>query len=68
MTDEEIALAGVEALTGFIKELGLPSTFTEMGITDRELLRKAAYSCNISAVSYSPMTHEEIYDIFTECM
>ena len=31
-TDVELAHAGVEALAAFIKEIGLPTTFAELGI------------------------------------
>ncbi len=67
MTDDELALSGIEMLAEFIKEIGLPSTFAEMGITDKAVLKKAADSCGISAGGYKKMTHEEIYQIFMEC-
>lgn len=66
-TDEEIAKAGVEALADFIKEIGLPATLKELGVTDRSILKEIAYSCGISAGSYKKMTHEEILEIFNEC-
>lgn len=66
-TEQEIALAGVEALADFIKEIGLPSTLCELGINDKSILKEIAYSCNISMGSYKKMTHEEILDIFEEC-
>lgn len=36
-TDEELAKAGVEALADFIKEIGLPITLKELGVTDRSI-------------------------------
>lgn len=66
-TDEEMARAGVEALSDFIKEIGLPSTLKELGVADRSMLKEIAYSCGISAGSYKKMTHEEILEIFNEC-
>ncbi len=66
-TDEELALAGVEALADFIKEIGLPATLQELGVTDPAGLREIADSCGISAGSYKKMTHEEILSIFQEC-
>lgn len=30
-TPEELASAGVQALADFVREIGLPTTFTEMG-------------------------------------
>lgn len=67
-SEEEQVRAGIDALAAFIKELGLPSTLTDMGITDKAMLRKVADSCAISPGSYRPMTHEEIYNIFMECL
>ena len=48
-SDEETALAGIDALTAFIKEIGLPTTFTELGIPDDTDLRAVADSTNITA-------------------
>ena len=67
MTDDEMALAGVEALAEFIREMGLPTTLKELGVTDQAQLREIADSCGISAGSYRRMTHEEILEIFREC-
>lgn len=66
-TDEELALAGIQALADFIREIGLPTTLKELGLTDKTLLRPIADSCGISAGSYKTMTHEEILEIFEEC-
>lgn len=66
-TDEEIALAGIEALANFIKEIGLPSHLQELGINDKINLEEIAKSCNIVKSSYKQMTHEEILEIFKEC-
>ena len=65
-SDEELALAGIEALADFIRELGLPATLKELG-ADREQLPEIAASCGISAGSYRELTHEEILEIFAEC-
>ena len=67
MTDEETALAGIEALAGFIKEIGLPSTLRELGMTDRGSLPEIAESCNIAPGSYGNMTKEAILEILDEC-
>ena len=67
-SDEALALAGVEALAAFIRELGLPTTLRELGVTDREILREIADLCNLAPGSYRKMTHEEIYAIFVECL
>ena len=65
-SDEELALAGIEALASFIREIGLPTTLKELG-ADRAQLPEIADSCGISQGSYRTMTHEEILQIFEEC-
>ena len=64
--DEELALAGLDALADFIREIGLPTTLKELGAT-REQLKEIADSCGISMGSYKQMTPQEILDIFEEC-
>ena len=65
-TDAELALAGIDALAAFIREIGLPTTLKELG-AGKNQLRPIADSCGISQGSYKKMTHEEIYKIFCEC-
>lgn len=67
-TDEEIALAGIDALSDFIKEIGLPTKFTEIGIDESTDLKAIADSCAIVPTAYKKMTHEEILEIFKECL
>ncbi len=66
-SDEEMAKAGIEALAGFIQEMGLPTTLRELGISDRAILKEIADSCNISQGSYKRMTREEILEMLQEC-
>ena len=66
-TPEELALAGIEALAGFVKEIGLPSTLTEMGITDKSVLKKVADTCNLTAGCCKKFSREEILQILEEC-
>lgn len=66
MSDEELAKSGVESLARFITEIGLPTTLTELGITDEALLKEVADSCNIAPGSYKKMTAEEIWQILKE--
>ena len=63
----ETALAGVEALAAFIKEIGLPTTLTELGIPADTDLRAVADSTNITAGCCKKLTHDEIYEILLEC-
>ena len=65
-SDEALALAGIDALAAFIREIGLPTTLKELGVR-REQLEEIAFSCAISAGSYQKMTHEEILDLFQAC-
>lgn len=66
-TQEELAEAGIKALADFIKETGLPSSFTEMGITDKGILKKVADTCNITAGCCKKLSREEILEILEEC-
>jgi len=66
-SDEETAWAGVETLANFIRELGLPTTLRELGLTDRAVLEPIAASCNLAPGSYKKMSHEEILNILNEC-
>lgn len=66
-SDEELALAGIQFLADFIKEIGLPTTLRELGVADKAQLKEIADSCGISAGSYKKMTHDEILEIFQEC-
>lgn len=67
-TDEELAEAGIHALADFIKEIGLPKNFRELGINEEIDLKEIADSCSLSSGSYKKMTHKEILEIFQECM
>lgn len=65
---DELALAGVEALADFVKELELPTTLRELGVDKHTDLKMIADSCNLVSESYRKMTHEEIFEIFKECL
>ena len=68
-SDEELALAGVEALASFIKEAGLPTTLRDIGFSeeDKKRLPEIAESCFISQGAYRKITHQEILKIYEEC-
>ncbi len=66
-TDEELALAGIDALADFIKEIGLPTSLQELGVSDQAMLKEIADSCAISPGSYKKMTPDEILEILNEC-
>ncbi len=67
----EGAQAAVDALAAFIKECGLPTRLTELRsraeITP-ELLRQVADSVNLLQGGPRQLTHDEVYEIFMECM
>ena len=65
-TDDKLALAGIDALADFIKEIGLPTTLKELGVKKTQL-KEIAYSCGISQGSYKKMTHKEILEILKQC-
>ena len=68
---KETAAEGVEALTAFVEECGLPTKLGELKsrveITP-ELLRQVADSCNIIKSNPRTLTHDEIYEILCACM
>lgn len=66
-SQEELAEAGIQALADFVKEMGLPSTFTEMGITDKGVLKKVADTCNLTAGCCKKLSREEVLEILEEC-
>ncbi len=62
-TDEELALKGINALSDFISEIGLPANFREMGITDKSCFEAVAKSSNITAGCCKKLTSDEILEI-----
>lgn len=66
-SEEELALAMPEALAAFIKEIGMPMTLTELGITDDNILRKTADTCILTSGCAKKLTRDEVYEILQEC-
>ena len=67
-SDEETAAAGIDALAAFIKEIGLLTTFTELGIPADTDFRAVADSTNITAGCCKKLTRDEICEILQECL
>lgn len=67
-TTEETAARGIDALEAFIKEIGLPTRWSEMGITDETVLRAAADTCFLTPGCCKPFAREEIFEVLRECM
>ena len=66
-TEKATALAGIEALAAFIKEIGLPTTFADMNIPADTDFRAIADSTVLTAGCCKKLTHDEMYDILMEC-
>ncbi|MCM1115073.1 MAG: iron-containing alcohol dehydrogenase [Clostridium sp.] len=66
-TELELAIAGIDALVDFIKEIGMPTALREIGFDESTDLKAIADSCGISFGAYKQMTHEEILEILKEC-
>ena len=59
---------GIDLLADFIREVGLPTTFTEMGITlDDDIIRAIAESTVITPGCCKQLTADEIVVILNEC-
>lgn len=65
--NEETALAGIGALAEFIKEIGLPTSFSEMGISEDTDFYAIANSTNITAGCCKKLTSDEILEILLAC-
>lgn len=66
--DEQLALAGIEALSQFIKEIGLPTKLSEMGISQDTDLRAIADSTVITKGCCKKLDADEIFEILKECL
>lgn len=64
--DTVAAKAGIDSLESFIKEIGLPSRWSEIGVTDRNILRKAADSTVITRGCCKQFTHDELFDVLVK--
>ncbi|MDO4277044.1 MAG: iron-containing alcohol dehydrogenase [Eubacteriales bacterium] len=65
MSKDEAALAGIEALSEFIRELGLPTTLREIGTTE-EMLPKIAAS-SVKGGGYRQMEEADILQVLKAC-
>ena len=64
MTKDEAALAGIDALSAFIRELGIPQTLRELGATE-EMLPKIANSTVLGG-GYKHITADDVLAILKE--
>lgn len=63
----EVANAGLDTLEAFIKEIGMPSNFRELGIPDDLPWQEIADSVTLTSGGYGHLTHEDVGKIFEEC-
>lgn len=66
-TEEELASAFIDALAAFIKEIGLPTTLTEMGVADTDL-EAIAKSTIRTGGCVKKFTDEELLSVLKECV
>ena len=63
----ELAQAGAEALSAFVAELGLPTSFQAPGLTDWSLLEETAAACAIPPGGSLPLEPGELPELFRAC-
>ena len=66
-TVEQTATLGIDALKAFIKEIGLPTRWSELGITDEGVLRAAADTCLLMPGCCKQFTRDELFEVLKEC-
>lgn len=66
--DAMAAIAGIDALEAFIKEIGLPTRWNEIDVTNEGILRKSADATILTAGCCKRFTHEELFDVLKETM
>ena len=64
---EQTAALGIDALETFIKEIGLPTHWSELGITDETVLRAAADTCLLMPGCCKQFTRDELFEVLKEC-
>ncbi|MGM9998487.1 MAG: iron-containing alcohol dehydrogenase [Candidatus Bruticola sp.] len=65
--DEEIALAGLNAMKSWMQELGLASNITELGATE-EMIEHIADAVFILEGGYKKLTRNEVIDILKDSL
>ena len=67
-TREALANAFIDALSAFIREIGLPATLGGMGITGDIDLHAIADTTILTGGSCKRFTHDELYEILKESL
>lgn len=66
--DLAAAMAGIDALAAFTAEMGLPTTFAELGgDASDETLRAVADTCVLTPGCAKQLSRDEVFQILTEC-
>lgn len=66
-SEEDLAKAFVDALSSFIKEIGLPTTFAEMGIPENTDYKAIADSTILTGGCAKKFSNEELLEVLLEC-
>ena len=66
-SETELADAGLDALAAFIREIGMPSNFRELGIPADLPWKEIADSVTLTPGGYGRLTHEDVLNIFEMC-
>ena len=66
LSDEEVALAGIDALENFMRECGMYPTLTELGVTD-DMIEDIANTATIYG-GYKKVSPAEVAEILRESM
>ena len=68
LSDDEMSVKGIEELKMFIKEVGLPVNFRELGGISKEVIDKVANTTYIMDTNCERLTREVIVEILEDCM
>src|SRR5699024_1038554 len=66
-SDEQVAEASLDAMEGWMRELGLVMSISELGATE-DMLEGIADGTIILPGGYKVLEHDEIVDILKECL
>ena len=62
-----VVIEGIDALAAFIAEMGLPTTFAELGADSSDETLRAVATAVLMPTCTKPLTRDEIFDILVEC-
>lgn len=66
--DNKAAVAGIDALENFIKETGMPTRWSQIGITDENILREAAGSAVLTQGCCKTFSHDELFEVLKQTL